>query len=181
MEGADTGGPPGAVPRRARGLRRLLGHYLGMRADEVVFVREDCPRCGGPHGWPAVRGGGIHFSLSHSQDLVLVGFAARPVGVDIEAHPEAEVSHLVTDNLHPLERDEFARLPPEVRPAAFARCWVCKKAYLKGTEEGLAGGLERTYMEMGPVPAAGPGWSLTDVWVAPSFASAAAAVATSQQ
>lgn len=160
------------------GLRRLLGHYLGMRADEVVFVREDCPLCGGPHGRPAVRGGGIHFSLSHSGDLAFVGLAATPVGVDVEVHPEAEVSALVADSLHPREREEFALLPLEDRPAAFARCWVRKEAYLKGTGEGLVGGLDRTYLGMGPEPATVPGWSLADVRVAPSYA---AAVALSQQ
>ncbi|MFG3396496.1 4'-phosphopantetheinyl transferase family protein [Streptomyces parvus] len=86
------------------GLRRLLGRYLGIQAHEVTFVREACPRCGGPHGRPAVRGGKIHFSLSHSLDLVLFGFASTPVGVDIEAYPEAEVSTSVAEGLHPLER-----------------------------------------------------------------------------
>ncbi|MFD3537709.1 4'-phosphopantetheinyl transferase family protein [Streptomyces sp. NPDC058664] len=160
------------------GLRRLLGHYLGMPADEVVLVREDCPLCAGPHGRPAVRGGALHFSLSHSRDLVLVGLATTPVGVDIEAHPEAEVSELVAGSLHPLEREEFDRLPPEARQAAFTRCWVRKEAYLKGTGEGLAGGLERTYTGLGSEPAPLPGWSLTDVPVAPSYE---AAVATSRR
>ncbi|EST33056.1 4'-phosphopantetheinyl transferase family protein [Streptomyces roseochromogenus] len=160
------------------GLRRLLGRYLGIRAHEVAFVREACPCCGGPHGRPAVRGGGVHFSLSHSRDLVFFGFASTPVGVDIEAYPQAEVSDSVAEDLHPLERGEFALLPPETRSAAFTRCWARKEAYLKGTGEGLAGGLGRTYVGMGPEPAAVPGWSLTDVGAAPGFA---AAVAVSQQ
>ncbi|MFE3761175.1 4'-phosphopantetheinyl transferase family protein [Streptomyces sp. NPDC059104] len=160
------------------GLRRLLGRYLGIGEREVAFVREACPKCGGPHGRPAVRGGGIHFSLSHSQDLVFYGFASKPVGVDIEAHPQAGISDSVTENLHPLERDEFALLPPETRPAAFTRCWARKEAYLKGTGEGLTGGLARIYVGMGTEPAAVPGWSLTDVWASPGFA---AAVAVSQQ
>ncbi|MEU2118445.1 4'-phosphopantetheinyl transferase superfamily protein [Streptomyces sp. NPDC016459] len=156
------------------GLRRLLGRHLDVPPGEVAFVREDCPLCGGPHGRPAVRGGGVHFSLSHSRDLVLVGIATRPVGVDVEAYPEAGTSDLVAVSLHPREREEFARLPVDGRPAAFARCWVRKEAYLKGTGEGLAGGLRRTYVGTGPDPAAVPGWSLTDVPVAPSFAAAVA-------
>ncbi|WP_318211471.1 4'-phosphopantetheinyl transferase family protein [Streptomyces sp. SJL17-1] len=162
------------------GLRRLLGHYLGVRADKVEFFREDCPVCASPHGRPAVRGGGFHFSLSHSGDLALVGIAATPVGVDVEEHPEAEVSDLVADSLHPREREEFARLPAEDRPAAFAQCWARKEAYLKGTGEGLAGGLDRTYMGMGPEPATVPGWSLADVRVAPAYA-AAVAVAVAER
>ncbi|GAA3274612.1 4'-phosphopantetheinyl transferase family protein [Streptomyces lavendulae] len=155
-------------------LRRLLGHYLGIGGHEVAFAREACPRCGAPHGRPAVRGGGIHFSLSHSRDLAFLAFSSVPVGVDIEAHPRAEVSDSVTDSLHPLERDEFALLPPESRPAAFARCWVRKEAYLKGTGEGVAEELGRRYMGMGPEPAPVPGWSLTDVWTSPGFAAAVA-------
>ncbi|MFF5789204.1 4'-phosphopantetheinyl transferase family protein [Streptomyces sp. NPDC012693] len=156
------------------GLRRLLGRYLDVPAIEVAFVREDCPLCGGPHGRPALRDGAIHFSLSHSRDLVLVGVAARPVGVDVEAFPEAEVSDLVAVSLHPREREEFALLPEDARQAAFTRCWARKEAYLKGTGEGLAGGLERTYVGLGPEPAAVPGWTLTDVPVGASFAAAVA-------
>src|ERR1700754_1248196 len=45
-------------------LRRLLAHRLGVPASEVVFVREACPGCGGPHGRPAVKWSGppgVHF------------------------------------------------------------------------------------------------------------------------
>uniref|UniRef100_UPI002810DE2C 4'-phosphopantetheinyl transferase family protein n=1 Tax=Streptomyces sp. TaxID=1931 RepID=UPI002810DE2C len=155
-------------------LRRLLGRFLDVRPQEVVLVREPCPLCGAPHGRPAVRGAAVHFSLSHSGDLVLLGLAARPLGVDVEARPAVSVADTVAGSLHPAEGGELAALPPEERPAAFARCWARKEAYLKGTGAGLAGGVARTYVGTGPAPASVPGWSLADVPVPPGFAAAVA-------
>jgi 4'-phosphopantetheinyl transferase len=155
-------------------LRRLLGRFLDVRPEEVVLVREPCPLCGAPHGRPAVRGAAVHFSLSHSGDLVLLGLAARPLGVDVEARPAVSVADAVAGSLHPSEGVELAALSPEERPAAFARCWARKEAYLKGTGTGLAGGVDRMYAGTGPVPASVPGWSVADVPVPPGFAAAVA-------
>lgn len=83
------------------GLRVLLGGHLGVAPAEVVLVREDCPSCAGPHGRPAVAGGGVHFSLSHSGDVAYVALAPQPVGVDIEEYPSAQAVADVLGNLHP--------------------------------------------------------------------------------
>ncbi|MDK1475820.1 4'-phosphopantetheinyl transferase superfamily protein [Streptomyces sp. 549] len=155
-------------------LRGLLGSGLGVPPADVDLTREDCPMCGGPHGRPAVRGGGVHFSLSHSGDLVLLGFAPVPVGVDVETVPTAAVAREVASSLHRREREEIAGLPAPERPAAFARCWVRKEAYLKGTGEGLAGGLESTYLGTGAVPPSLPGWNLADVDTDPGYLAAVA-------
>ncbi|GAB3958349.1 4'-phosphopantetheinyl transferase family protein [Streptomyces sparsus] len=155
-------------------LRGLLGSLLGVRPAEVVLTHEDCPTCGGPHGRPAVRGGGVHFSLSHSGDLVLLAFASVPVGVDVEKVPTAAVTREVSSALHPREREEIAGRPAPERPAAFARCWVRKEAYLKGTGEGLSGGLESTYLGTGEQLSALPGWSLADVDAGPGYLAAVA-------
>ncbi|MEU1626136.1 4'-phosphopantetheinyl transferase superfamily protein [Streptomyces sp. NPDC020096] len=159
------------------GLRRLLGAYLGTEPSEVVLVREPCPLCDGPHGRPAVSGGGPHFSLSHSGDLVLIAVAGSPVGADVEEIPAVSVADDVARNLHPRERAELAALPSADRTAAFSRCWTRKEAYLKGTGEGLAGGLEHTYMGTGPEPATVTGWALADVTVDDGYG---AAIATAQ-
>lgn len=147
-------------------LRRLLGAYLDRDPAGVALGRDTCPTCGGPHGRPVVADGGDgvpHFSLSHSGDLALLAFAAVPVGADVETLPALSSVNDIAGALHPRERDELAALPDDDRRVAFARCWVRKEAYLKGTGHGLSAGLDTRYVGTGPTPAALPGWTLTDV------------------
>jgi 4'-phosphopantetheinyl transferase len=147
------------------GLRRLLGAYLGQAPERVELTREPCPHCQGAHGRPSVRHGGapLHYSLSYGGDLVLLAFAERPVGVDIEPVPEADVVDDVVSTLHPDEQAELRALAPPARAVAFARLWARKEAYLKGTGEGLGGDdLAKAYLGSGPRPVEPPGWALTD-------------------
>lgn len=154
-------------------LRRLLGAYLGLGPAEVRLVREPCPGCGGPHGRPAAdHGAAPHFSLSHAGDAVLLAFADAPVGVDVEESPSPEAAAEVAALLHPAERAELAALPEAARPAAVARCWTRKEAYLKGVGIGLGEDPSVTYVGTGSAPAAVPGWSLGDVPVFTGYAAA---------
>lgn len=161
-------------------LRILLGDRMGVDPRDVRIVRESCPSCGGPHGRPAT-GGGVHFSLSHSRDVSLLAFAAVPLGVDVQAVPDGEATAEIRAMLHPVEARELAALPAADRPAAFARTWTRKEAYLKGEGIGLARDLSLDHVGTGPVPRPGPaGWSLTDVQVPAGYA-AAVAVRTAGQ
>lgn len=157
------------------GLRRLLGGYLGRGPGELTFVRETCPTCGGPHGRPALKGEDrTHFSLSHSGDLVLFAFAGTPVGADVEKVPGQGSVDDVSTNLHVREQKELAALDPEERRTAFVRCWARKEAYLKGTGEGMSGGLARDYLGTGETPVDLPGWELMDCQVDPGYGAAIA-------
>ncbi|MFF8266665.1 4'-phosphopantetheinyl transferase family protein [Streptomyces sp. NPDC016562] len=158
------------------GLRVLLGGYLGMPAREVRLVREDCPCCGGPHGRPAVAGGAVHFSLSHSGDMAYFAFAGVPVGVDVEETPSAEAVVDVLPTLHPAESAELTALEPGERRAALARGWSRKEACLKAIGRGLALGLVEPYVGCGPTPATVADWTLADL-PAPAGYTAALAVA----
>ncbi|WP_344324735.1 4'-phosphopantetheinyl transferase family protein [Streptomyces macrosporus] len=155
-------------------LRRELAALLGTDPAAVPLTREACPLCGGPHGRPAVPGNPVHFSLSHAGDVVLLAFDDAPVGVDVEAHPTAATVAQTVRALHPRERAEIGRLPSADRPAAFARCWTRKEAYLKGTGTGLGEDPSVTYVGSLAVPAEIPGWTLTDVEVPDGYAAAAA-------
>nr|WP_037681089.1 4'-phosphopantetheinyl transferase superfamily protein [Streptomyces albus] len=155
-------------------LRRLLGGYLATEAASVELAREPCPGCGGPHGRPAVPGSPLHFSLSHAGDLVLLAFAPVPVGADVEELPAQRTVAQVSPALHPDERAELAALPAARRPAAFARCWTRKEAYLKGTGSGLSEDLAATYVGAGPAPARLTGWVLADIPAVPGYAAACA-------
>ncbi|MFE2552648.1 4'-phosphopantetheinyl transferase family protein [Streptomyces sp. NPDC059355] len=156
------------------GLRVLLGGYLGLAPQEVALVRENCPCCDGPHGRPAVAGGAVQFSLSHSDDLAYLAFAAVPVGVDVEAVPSAAAVEDVLNALHPAETAELSALPAQERPGALARLWSRKEAYFKGTGTGLALGLAEPYVGSGTDPSPVPGWHLTDLPAPAAYAAALA-------
>ncbi|MEU6868554.1 4'-phosphopantetheinyl transferase superfamily protein [Streptomyces sp. NPDC046876] len=156
------------------GLRVLLGGYLGLSPEKVALVREECPCCAEPHGRPAVAGGGVQFSLSHSEDLAYLAFAAVPVGIDVEGLPPAEAVEDVLGTLHPAETRELTALAEEDRRPVLARLWARKEAYLKGTGTGLALGLAEPYVGTGPTPAPVPGWHLTDLPSPPTYAAALA-------
>ncbi|WP_328718445.1 4'-phosphopantetheinyl transferase superfamily protein [Streptomyces sp. NBC_00247] len=163
-------------------LRVLLGGVLALPPARVTLVRLACPGCGALHGRPAVAGpagGRVHFSLSHTDGLALVALAARPVGVDVERLPSVATAMDVSTALHPAERAELERMAATERPAAFARCWTRKEAYLKGTGEGLAGeALGGAYLGTGPSPGAQPvGWTVVDAEVPAGFAGAYAVAA----
>lgn len=157
------------------GLRLLLGAYLRVPPADVLLQRLPCPLCGQPHGRPAVRGNPVHFSLSHSGGLCLLAFARVPVGVDIEAVPALEVAEEVGGCLHPGEAAELSGLRAEDKPAAFARVWARKEAYLKGLGVGLGRSMSLDYVGTAPDAVAKvPDWTIGDVAVDDGYAAAVA-------
>ena len=160
-------------------LRYVLGRHLNTAPGELASVRQPCPTCDGPHGRPALAvpepAGAeppVQFSLSHGGDLVLVALAGTPVGVDVEAVPEARVAADLSTRFHPAEQREIAAAErPEV---AFATVWTRKEAYLKGIGTGLSRGLAADYLGatgLAPLP---DGWSVLDVPVPDGYAGAVA-------
>ncbi|WP_424213719.1 4'-phosphopantetheinyl transferase family protein [Streptomyces sp. BI20] len=168
------------------GLRVLLGAYLDLPPAHVVFDRAPCPSCALPHGRPVLgaahaKAGAhpLHFSLSHSGDLALFGFASAPIGVDVERHPSPGSAADVAGQLHPRERAELAVLStPAGHTEAVARCWARKEAYLKGVGVGVALGTEEPYVGAGPAPSAPAGWLLRDLPTEPGHAAAYALALT---
>ncbi|MEU7698355.1 4'-phosphopantetheinyl transferase family protein [Streptomyces sp. NPDC015492] len=159
-------------------LRRLLGTYLDTLPQDIRYGRETCPCCGGPHGRPTVLGAsrGLHFSLSHRGDLVLVGTAVAPIGVDVDLVADPGGAAELAAMLHPAEQREIEALPPPRRPRALARLWTRKEAYLKGLGTGLGRDPAADYVGSGgpdgPLPPAG--WTLLDIPVDRGYAAAVA-------
>lgn len=153
-------------------LRYVLGRHLDTAPGQVRFVREDCPNCGAPHGRPAVAGHPVHFSLSHGGDLVLLGVAGAPVGVDVEAVPKEQVAAELSTRLHPDEQCEIASA--EHPRLAFARVWTRKEAYLKGIGTGLSRSLSADYLGGAGLAELPEGWSVLDVPVPAGYAGAVA-------
>ncbi|MEU6978803.1 MULTISPECIES: 4'-phosphopantetheinyl transferase superfamily protein [unclassified Streptomyces] len=153
-------------------LRTLLARLLGARPEELAFAREPCPCCGAAHGRPvlAVPEPPVHFSLSHTQGLVLVATAPVPVGADAQLRPApGDVTGLLPA-LHPAERAALATEPdPARRAAAFGRIWARKEAYLKGLGTGL--GRDSTLDDLAADPA---GWTVDDLPCGPRHHAAVA-------
>ncbi|MGW1429751.1 4'-phosphopantetheinyl transferase family protein [Streptomyces sp. NPDC002431] len=158
-------------------LRQLLGRQLGTEPRHVRLVRKPCPLCRDPHGRPGVEGDPLHFSLSRSGSLSLLGFAAVPHGVDVERIAELELIDEVTSLLHPLEREELRGLGPAERPLAFTRLWTRKEAYLKALGTGLGRPPDRDYLGTGPEPVRpAPDWLIRDVAAGPNRCAAVVAL-----
>ncbi|MER5465927.1 4'-phosphopantetheinyl transferase superfamily protein [Streptomyces sp. NPDC002668] len=148
-------------------LRAVLGSYLAVPPADIRYVREECPCCGGPHGRPALLGfpNDLHFSLSHRSDLVLIGVAGAPIGVDVELVSDVQGSNELALMLHPDEQREAQALDPVRRPRAIARLWTRKEAYLKGLGTGLGRDPAMDYIGLGTPGGPQPqvDWHLLDI------------------
>lgn len=165
-------------------LRRVLGLYLGIGPESVVFRY-------GPRGKPAVEGTGEgpppQFNLAHSGGLALLAVTrGRRVGIDVEeVRPMPELERVVERFFSPRERGAFLSIPVPLRLAAFFRGWTRKEAFLKAIGEGLAVPLDHFDVSLSPgeppgllAVAGSPGeaarWTLGDLDAAPGFFAALA-------
>lgn len=116
----------------ARGnLRQLLARYLGAAPAAVELVPE-------PDGKPVLRGGELHFNVSHSGDLGLIAVARRRVGVDVEELRDMPNAAGLVERFFGLEEGgQFAALPEALKLAGFFRGWTCKEALLKAVGTGI--------------------------------------------
>ncbi|MFM7269892.1 MAG: 4'-phosphopantetheinyl transferase family protein, partial [Cyanobium sp.] len=121
-------------------LRLLLGAWLDRDPAALRFHY-------GRHGKPLLEGwagGGPHFNLAHSGDLILLALhPSRPVGVDVERQrPDLDWRPIAARILPPHELEILEALAPVLQPQGFLRAWCRLEARLKASGEGLAG-LER--------------------------------------
>src|SRR5215472_9529460 len=123
--------------------KTVIAARTGQQPAAVSFDRT-CRRCGKPHGKPALRRGGLEFSVAHSGDLVAVAVAAAPVGVDVE-QLEGRPHELGGDDPATLARVVFAAeeqaalaaVPASGRARAFLVAWTRKEAVTKAKGDGL--------------------------------------------
>ncbi|MEU3186244.1 4'-phosphopantetheinyl transferase superfamily protein [Streptomyces sp. NPDC006923] len=157
-------------------LRRILSPYAGLPPRDLVFGRDVCPCCGGPHGRPVLTepSHAPHFSLSHGGDLVLIGVADAAVGVDIEPVAAPDTVAELSAVLHPAEQAELSTTPRERRGTAFTRLWTRKEAYLKGLGTGLGRDLAADYLGTSGLAEPPSGWTVSDVPAGPGYAAACA-------
>jgi 4'-phosphopantetheinyl transferase len=134
----------------ARGsLRCLLASYVAGAPDQLQFTY-------GVFGKPSLSNQTsktlLNFSVSHSEDRVLFGFArGRRIGVDLEyVRPDIDALALAKSYFSPDEFWRLRRLPATEQCEAFYCAWTRKEAYLKACGEGLSFGLERVEVSFNP-------------------------------
>jgi 4'-phosphopantetheinyl transferase len=118
-------------------LRRFLGYYLDLPPARFQFVHN---RFGKPALAEADRAARLNFSVAHSHEHALFGFAAgRPIGVDIEwMRADMQFQDLANGICSPAEIRKLESLPEGPRLQALYECWVLKEAYLKALGVGLS-------------------------------------------
>jgi 4'-phosphopantetheinyl transferase len=122
----------------ARGrLRQCISRYTGMPADAIRF---DYGPFGKPHLSPGANQMKLEFSLSHSEDWALAGFArGRAIGVDLEAiRAIIDYKDLAESTFAPAETDALLKLPADRQIDGFFACWTRKEAYVKALGLGFS-------------------------------------------
>lgn len=152
----------------SHGAQRLIGaHYLGGEPTAVTISRH-CAHCDADHGRPTLPDTDLDYSVSHTRDWVLVAVTAQGlVGVDLERlDPTRDIDRLAAAALSAAERERYAILAPERRPAWFLSAWTRKEAAMKVTGLGLAAWPDRVDV-CGPVAAVQglPRWPATPVYL----------------
>jgi 4'-phosphopantetheinyl transferase len=116
-------------------LRQLLGQWLALPPTAIPIItsprgKPQCPSQGAPA-----------FNLSHSGDLILLGFhSCFAVGVDVEqVRPDWDWRPVARRVLPSAEVRALQSLPAAQQASAFLAAWCQLEAQLKARGEGLAG------------------------------------------
>jgi 4'-phosphopantetheinyl transferase len=130
----------------ARGrLRELLGERTGEdpRAVELVYGR---------NGKPALARPGLHFSVSHREELVVYAFSpGREIGVDLEAvRPLRDADDIAARFFSRHENETYRALAPRDRTLGFFNCWTRKEAFVKALGDGLSMPLDDFGVSLAP-------------------------------
>lgn len=163
-------------------LRRLLGERLGERPEAIEFVYG---RRGKPALAPRFAGSGLHFNLSHCDDVAVYAFArAREVGVDIEkVRPIPDADEIAKRFFSRRENLAYRALAAADRGPGFFNCWTRKEAFIKAHGSGLSLPLDKFVVSLdAPArllrtdfePEALKGWTLHDLSPGEEFAAALA-------
>ncbi|MFO8236673.1 MAG: 4'-phosphopantetheinyl transferase superfamily protein [Prochlorococcaceae cyanobacterium] len=121
-------------------LRQWLAVVLGCGPGEVpLHSPPGCP--------PRLLGGAGWVSLSHSGAVLLLGFSAAPIGVDLERADRPVAPALMRRCFPPEEVAQLQAFAPEPQRAAMLTSWVLKEAAIKWRRRTLARELSRWQLD----------------------------------
>ncbi|MFN2578088.1 MAG: 4'-phosphopantetheinyl transferase superfamily protein [Pyrinomonadaceae bacterium] len=117
-------------------LRLILSRYLKTKPGRLQLETSEF---GKPFFADKKLAGGLHFNLSHSNQLALIAITRdREVGVDVEYMRSDFATDEVADHFFsPAEVQQFREVPAESKTQSFFNCWTRKEAYIKARGEGL--------------------------------------------
>jgi 4'-phosphopantetheinyl transferase len=118
--------------RAQGGLRRILASYVDCRPEDLVFLR-------GSAGKPYLKDTPLHFNLTTSADLALIGVSLKePVGVDCEhVRPRLEVDGVARRMFPPEVAGRVISAPHPERLEHFYLAWTALEADVKSDGRGL--------------------------------------------
>lgn len=104
--------------------------------------------CENEYGKPFVKETNIkenkafHFNVSHSGDLVVLGYGEKPLGVDVERIRKDENVKKIALRCFTQDELEYLSQSETLYFERFAEIWTGKESYLKYLGTGIAGGLK---------------------------------------
>lgn len=90
-------------------------------------------------GKPYIKGGGVHFSLSHSGGYWVCAIASVPVGLDLQENRRCPYEKLANRFFHPQEREYVSLYGKE----GFYQVWTAKESYVKYLGTGINGSFSK--------------------------------------
>ncbi len=115
------------------GLRIILGRYTGVSAPDLNFAYTE-------YGKPFLPGDGLHFNLSHAEEVALVAVTRMgEIGVDVEwIRPGMSGGDIAERYFSRREAAALRAMPREAQSGAFFDCWTRKEAFIKAMGHGLS-------------------------------------------
>ena len=115
-------------------LRLILGMYVGYKPQNIEILYDE-------NGKPYLdeRYGGISFSLSHSNEMVVYAFTgSKEIGVDVEYFRSLEyVDDMAERMFDEVSLKEFKQRSAEQKNYVYITCWTMKEACYKATGHDL--------------------------------------------
>lgn len=165
-------------------LRSLLGKYLALSPDEIIFSYN---KHGKPYLAPGQTRSDLRFNLSHSDELALFAFTiGRDIGIDLERiRPKRSTRGIAESFFAPREVAALFALSDDQHTSAFFRCWTRKEAYIKAKGAGMSIPLDSFAVSLAPDapaellwvrdnPEEPSRWTLTTLCPDPAFAACVA-------
>lgn len=114
-------------------LRVILARYQQVDPKSLEFIENQ-------YGKPSVAGAPfLHFNLSHSQDLALLGIGYQyPLGIDLEYFANRSLTGISELMFSSAELASFSETITANRSLSFFHIWAQKEAFIKACGMGLS-------------------------------------------
>jgi len=124
-------------------MRMILAEHLQTKPTTVDIKQQEKGKPFIKHTAP------LHFSLSHTRDIALFALSTeQPVGLDIEQiKPAKDIMGIARRFYGSDEFNWLNNLDEQEQLTAFYQTWCYKEAILKGTGQGIQGGLDKVMIK----------------------------------